>query len=221
MSAVLQFEFRLFGARKGQTIWLNNHLFQNGICLLVQSSDNMGTAARVLSFYGAYHRGSQEYDAALAKEQAEEAKANGADEVPEAPLAGVDPAVEANLQSPGGGSPKGEAVSSAVDAGPGGTDPASLGSSGDGHEHAGIPKFPEEADYRAEEPSSSVNEAVAAAVRKLDFHRGPRRRLRPGRVRHGCCRRNRLVRESGRPGELRDGERHRHRNSGLCCGHRR
>ncbi|MCK5641931.1 MAG: hypothetical protein KAJ19_14100, partial [Gammaproteobacteria bacterium] len=39
---------------------------------------------------------------------------------------------------------------------------------GNGHEHSGIPKFPEDADYRAEEPASSVNTDILAAVRKLD-----------------------------------------------------
>ena len=165
MSSVMQFEFRLFGPRKGQTMVLNNHQFVNGVCTLVQSSDNMGTAARVFSFYRAYARGTPEYDAAMAEEEAE---ANGADEVSEASLEGTDPAVEAGDGPDGAGPSEGEAVPSAVDAGSGGADPASGSSSGDGHEHAGVPKFPEDADYRAEEPSSSVNVDVANAVRKLD-----------------------------------------------------
>jgi hypothetical protein len=163
--SIMQFEFRLFGPRKGQTMVLNNHQFVNGICTLVQSSDNMGTAARVFSFYRAYARGTPEYDAAMAQEEAE---ANGADEVSEASLEGTDPAVEAGVQPGGGGPAEGEAVPSGSDVEPGGADPTSASSSGDGHEHAGVPKFPEDADYRAEEPSSSVNEDVAAAVRKLD-----------------------------------------------------
>jgi len=165
MSSVMQFEFRLFGPRKGQTMVLNNHQFVNGVCTLVQSSDNMGTAARVFSFYRAYARGTPEYDAAMAQEEAE---ANGTDEVSEASLEGIDPAVEASVQPDGGGPAEGEAVPSGNDAEPGGAGPTSGSSSGDGHEHAGVPKFPEDADYRAEEPSSSVNEDVANAVRKLD-----------------------------------------------------
>ncbi len=164
MSGVMQFEFRLFGARKGQTVVLNNHSFVNGICTLVQSSTNMGTAARVFSFYGAFARGTPEYDAAMAAEEAE----HGADDVPEASLEGIDPAVEAGVQPDGGGPSEGAAVPSSADVGPGGTDPASPDASGNGHEHAGVPKFPEDADYRPEEPPSSVNVDVANAVRKLD-----------------------------------------------------
>ncbi len=165
MSSVMQFEFRLFGPRKGQTMMLNGHPFINGVCTLVQSSDNMGTAARVFSFYRAYARGTPEYDAAMAQEEAE---TNGADKVSEASLEGVDPAVPASVQSNGAGPSEGEAVPRGDDAGPGGADSASPDASGHGHEHSGVPLFPEDADYRAEEPSSSVNEGIKAAVLKLD-----------------------------------------------------
>ncbi len=165
MSSVMQFEFRLFGPRKGQTMVLNNHQFVNGVCTLVQSSDNMGTAARVFSFYQAFARGTPEYDAAVAKEEAE---ANGAGEVSEASLEGTDPPVPAGDGPDGAGPSEGAADASGDDAGSSGADSASVGSSGDGHEHAGVPKFPEDANYRAEEPSSEVNTDVANAVRKLD-----------------------------------------------------
>ena len=164
MSEIMQFEFRLFGARKGQTVVLNNHQFVKGICTLVQNSTNMGTAARVFSFYSAFARGTPEYDAAMAAEEAE----NGADEVPEAPLEGADPAVEAGVQPDGGGPAEGAADASGVDAEADGASGSGSDPAGDGHEHAGVPKFPEDANYRAEEPSSQVNTDVANAVRKLD-----------------------------------------------------
>ncbi len=163
--SVMQFEFRLFGPRKGQTIMINGHLFVNGVCTLVQSSDNMGTAARVFSFYRAFARGTPEYDAAVAVEETE---ANGADKVSEASLEGIDPAVSAGVQPNGGGPAEGSADASGVYAEPSGADPASVGSAGNGHGHAGVPKFPEDKDYRAEEPSSEVNTNVANAVRKLN-----------------------------------------------------
>jgi len=165
MSGIMQFEFRLFGPRKGQTTVINGHQFVNGVYALVQSSDNMGTAARVFSFYGAYARGTPEYDAAVAKEEAE---ANGASKVSEASLEGIDPPAPAGVQSDGGGSPEEAAVSSGSDADANRPDTASAGADRDGHGHAGIPVFPEDANYRAEEPSSSVNLDIAAAVRKLD-----------------------------------------------------
>ncbi len=165
MSGIMQFEFRLFGPRKGQTMVLNGHSFVNGVCTLVQSSDNMGTCARVFSFYRCYARGTPEYDAAMAEEEA----ANGTNEVLEASLEGIDPAVDAGVQPDGGG--PSEARSFADGAGGDNADRASGSGgdpSGDRHEYAGVPKFPEDANYRAEEPPSEVNEAVAAAVRKLD-----------------------------------------------------
>ncbi len=164
MSGIMQFEFRLFGPRKGQTMVLNGHLFVNGVCTLVQSSDNMGTAARVFSFYRAYARGTPEYDAAIAQEEAE----NGANEVSEASLEGIDPPVPAGVQPDGGGPAEEPAVRSSDDVDTSGSDPASGGSSGGGREHSGVPVFPEDKDYRAEEPSSEVNVDVANAVRKLD-----------------------------------------------------
>ena len=164
MSSIMQFTFRLFGPRKGQTMVLNRHQFVNGICTLVQSSENMGTAARVFSFYGAYAYGTPEYDAAMAKEEA----ANGADDPSPPSIEGADPAVPASAGPDGAGPSEGGAVPSAVDAGAGGTDPADPGTSGDGYEHSRFPKFPEDKDYRAEEPASTVNAEVAAAVHKLD-----------------------------------------------------
>lgn len=169
MSGIMQFEFRLFGPRKGQTMVLNGHAFVNGVCRLVQSSDNMGTAAKVFSFYRAFARGTPEYDAAMAQEEAEEAPANGSNKVPEASLEGADPSVSAGVQPDGGGpSEAGSAADSAGSGDADGTDGSSGDPSGDGHEHAGVPVFPEDADYRAEEPPSQVNETIAAAIRTLD-----------------------------------------------------
>ncbi len=165
MSGIMQFEFRLFGPRKGWTGVVNGHQFVNGLCTLTQSSDNMGTAARVFSFYKAYARGTPEYDEAMA---VEEAVANGADEVDSPSIEGIDPAVPASVGSDGAGPSDGKAVPSGGDAGPSGAGPASSDASGNGHEHAGVPKFPEDKDYRAEEPSSSVNESIKAAILKLD-----------------------------------------------------
>jgi hypothetical protein len=160
----MEFEFRLFGPRKGQTVTLNGHQFVNGICRLVQSSVNLDNAARVFSFYNAYARGTPEYDVAMALEEA----TNGADKVSEAPIEGIDNATQAGVQPDGGGSPEDKADAGVVDADPSGANSASAGSPGDGHEHSGVPKFPEDADYRPEEPASSVNGAVVEALKKLD-----------------------------------------------------
>ena len=177
MSGIMQFEFCLFGPRKGQTVVLNNHQFVNGLCILVQSSDNMGTAARVFSFYDAYARGTPEYDRAMAAEEAAQAAqvakevADGADEVLRAPNVRANPEVPAGIQPVGGGPPEvGSAIPGAghADASGGTGNAPNADANGNGHADSGIPEFPEDKDYRAVEPASSVNVEVAAAVRKLD-----------------------------------------------------
>ncbi len=164
MSTTMQYQFRLFGPRKGTTVTINGHPFVNGYATLVLSSVAMGSCMRVLQAYGAYARGTQEYDAAVAEEEAE----NGASEADPQALEGADTPVRSGVR------PDGERPAEEVSAvSPGddnaeGADGSSGDSSGDGHEHAGVPKFPEDKDYRSIEPPSEVNESVAAAVRKLD-----------------------------------------------------
>lgn len=164
MSGVMQYEFRLFGPRKGQTLLLNGHQFIKGVCTLMQSSDNMGNAARVFSYYMAFARGTPEYDEALA---AEEAK-HGTGEIFEKAVEGINSTVSAGVQSDGRGSPEESAVPGTGDVITDRSDSAGSDSSRDGYEHAGVSKFPEDANYRAEEPASSVNNEITVAVMKLD-----------------------------------------------------
>lgn len=164
MSRLMQYEFRLFGPRKGQTIKINGHQFVNGRATLVNSSDNIASCVRVLSYYGAHMRGTQAYDEALAKEEAE----NGTSEADATAEQGPDTAVRSQ-PGPDGAGPASEAADvSEGDADASGAGGASGGANGDGHEHAGVPKFPEDKDHRDTEPASEVNEAIAAAMRKLD-----------------------------------------------------
>jgi hypothetical protein len=164
MSQVMQYEFRLFGPRKGQTVNINGHPFVNGYCSLVQSSENMGACARVLSFYGAYHRGSAEYDAAVKLEE----EANGAGEVHPEGEQGKAAEVRSDVRQDGSGPADEDAALGAVDAG---TDAGSAGSdpSGDGHEHAGVPVFPEAASApEPVEPATVADDTIKAAIMKLD-----------------------------------------------------
>lgn len=164
ISNIMQYEFRLFGPRKGQTITINGHPFVNGRVVLIQASQNMEACMKVLSFYGAFARGTPPYDEALAKEEAE----HGASEVRPETVKGSDATVPTGVRPDGSGPAKEAAVDIS------GSDHAERanGSSGDtpgdGHEHAGIPKFPEDKDRRIIEPPSEVNEAVKTAVLKLD-----------------------------------------------------
>lgn len=164
MSQIMQYEFRLFGPRKGQTILINGHQFTNGRAVLAQSSQNMEACMRVLSFYGAFARGTPPYDEALAKEEAE----HGTNEVLAETVKGPDAPVPTGVRPDGAGPAEKAAVDGAGNAGTPGADGSSGDPSGDGHGHAGIPKFPEDKDQRVIEPPSQVNEAIKIAVLKLD-----------------------------------------------------
>ncbi len=164
MSGIMQYEFHLFGPRKGQTININGHNFRNGVATLAYSSEAMGSCMKVLRSYGAFARGTQEYLDAMDKEEA----ANGVNDILAASDGGSDDPIRSGVRPVGAQPPPSPANASA-----GGNDSQrATGPNGDpaghGHEHAGIPKFPEDKDFRATEPSSSVNVGIMAAVMKLD-----------------------------------------------------
>ena len=172
MSQLMRFDFRLFGPRRDQTIIINGHPFVNGLCSIGQSSQNLAACVRVLGFYGAYHRGSSEYDAAVAKEEAEDAAkgvvSNGTDEAVSETLEGAEAPVWGGVRSVGEGSsaPAADDRGAAVETD--GSGSAGGDAHGDGHEHAGLPVFPEDANHRITEPASEVDEAVKLAILKLD-----------------------------------------------------
>jgi hypothetical protein len=119
---------------------------------------------RVLGYYGAYAYGTPEYDTAM---QAEEA-ANGTNEIHKEAKQGSSNGVQGGGEPDGSGPSASGAASSVSDAeakaGSAGSD-----STGDGHSHAGIPKFEEAKNQRPpSEPASITNESVKAAVLKLD-----------------------------------------------------
>ncbi len=167
MSNIMQYEFRLFGPRKGQTILINGHQFVNGRVVLVQASQNMEACMRVLSFYGAYARGTPPYDEALAKEEAEEA-AHGTNEVLTETVKGADAPVPTGVRPDGAGPAEKEADDGAGSVGTERADGSSGDTNGDGLGHAGVSKFPEDKDRRVIEPPSEVNEAVKIAILKLN-----------------------------------------------------
>jgi len=165
MSNVMQFEFRLFGPRRGETVVLNNHQFVNGVCKLVQSSENMGSCARVFSFYRAFARGTPEYDEAVALEERED----GPDKISDTEVQGSDKTAKTGVQQKGRKSSKVETQ----DDGGGDTDTDGTGANNvdsdrDGHEDSRIPRFPEDIGKGPTEPVSDVNAQVAEAVKKLD-----------------------------------------------------
>ncbi len=163
MSGIMQYEFHLFGPRKGQTITINGHPFINGVAHLAYSSEAMGSCMKVLAAYRAFARGTQEYN----DEMGEEA-VNGASEVRSASDGGANPPVRNGVRQDGekpSTPPTDEWIGGGDSQRP---NEESTPADGDGREHAGIPKFPEDKDFRPREPSSSVNEGIKAAVLKLD-----------------------------------------------------
>lgn len=165
MSQIMRYTFRLFGPRKGKTVTINGHKFVNGEYAAVIGPHNAANLIRVLSYYAAYAKGTPEYDAALAKEQEEEA--NGADEVHEGSVEGSAAEVHGDGGPDGSGPaevPADDGEGAAEDAAPGtGSD-----SDGDGHEGSGVRKFEDGSGDEPREPASVGSEAVKEAVLKLD-----------------------------------------------------
>lgn len=164
MSQVMQYEFRLFGPDAGKTKVINGHKFVYGIHRKVVAPHAAATLMQVLSFYGAYAKGTPQYDEALAAEEA----ANGANEVPAQAERGSDDPVLGGVRQDGGGpeAPSSDGRSGADDHS---AESEGVDSTGSGHRHAGIPKFEEAAGHtQPGEPSSEGSVDVAQAMMKLD-----------------------------------------------------
>lgn len=161
----MQYTFRLFGAHKGRTMTINGHHFVNGELSKVLSGSAAGTLCKVLSYYGAYAKGTPEYEAALAQEQEE---SNGASGSKAASGAGSPTAVQRDVQSKG---PEPAETSANVSEKPAAAAEGGSGSSadGDGHGDSGVLKFEEAETWpKPSEPLSVGSDAVAVAIRKLD-----------------------------------------------------
>ena len=160
----MQYEFRLFGGRAGQTVTINGHKFVQGIHHKVVAPVQAATLIKVMGYYGAYPKGSPAYDAALAKEQE-----LGTDEVHSGAQCG--PAAE--VSDAGGSAGAGSAASRGSDERDGAVAASAAGSgsdpSGDGHADAGVPKFEESADLpEPYEPASVGSADIKTAMMKLD-----------------------------------------------------
>lgn len=159
----MQYEFRLFGGRKGQTCVINGHKFINGIYRTVLTPYAAAPLVKVLSFYGACLKGSPEYDQALAKEQG-----HGPDEVHKVAQPGPPVQLSSGVRQDGAGS-----SSLPTDGGPGSvadsTGDTGTDASGDGHEDSGLPKFEDPESWKQPtEPASLGNEEIRKAILSLD-----------------------------------------------------
>ena len=159
----MQYEFRLFGGRKGQTVSINGHKFIQGIHHKVVAPVQAATLIKVMGYYGAYHKGSPAYEAALAKEQE-----LGTDEVhsgaqcgPAAEVSDAGESAGAGPAASGSSDERDGAVAASVD-GTGDNPP------GHGHAHTGVPKFEDGPLPEPFEPASVGNADIKTAMLKLD-----------------------------------------------------
>lgn len=164
MSDIMRYEIRLFGPRRGQSAVINGHEFNNGVSHLIGQPSNVVFALKYLATYGAYAKGTPEYDAALAAEE----EADGISNNGSAAGPGTPDAADGEVQPEGS-----RAAEEGAADGAGPDDPAEGdaggGSDRDGHGHAGIPEFSEaERWVKPSEPSVAVDSAIEAAVKRLD-----------------------------------------------------
>lgn len=165
MAHLLRYEFRLFGALKGATKNINGHQFVDGICAFGVDPAASLFVQKHLSTYGAFAKGTPEYDAALAKENEE----NGVS-------SDVHPSSEQGQAEavPSGVRETGRQVTKATSdfwrgAADGEAGDSRVRSEGDGHEDTGLPKFEVEKDRpQPEEPSIEKNREILVALQKLD-----------------------------------------------------
>ena len=159
----MQYEFRLFGGRAGQTVVINGHKFVQGIYHKVVAPVQASTLIKVLGYYGAHPKGSPAYDAALAKEQE-----LGTDEV----HSGAQCGPAAAVSDAGGSAGAGPAASGSSDERDGAAAASADGSRdnspGDGHADAGVPKFEDGPLPQPFEPASVGSRDIKTAMMKLD-----------------------------------------------------
>jgi hypothetical protein len=164
MSQVMQVTLRLFGPYAGKTMSINGHHFVDGNLTLNIASAAIAAFTRVMSFYGAFAKGTPEYDAALAAEEI----INGGSSVQESSGdRGPDEVQDPVRQN--GSEPTPQAP--AVGAVPTGDTAENAGFDSPGYRYtdAGVPKFEERANTpQPSEPTATVNADIRNAVMKLD-----------------------------------------------------
>ena len=181
MSQVLNYHLELFGPRRGQTIVINGHQFIKGVCAEVIHTNAAASFLSVMAFYGAYAKGTLEFEAATEKLNAAAPQAEKEVEEKEVEET-TDGANEVHTNA-GSGSPDGiQDGSGPAGAGPstlssdelGGADNtetgnAGSGATGSGPENAGVTKFEDVSSQPVpSEPGSVGNEDIKAAILKLD-----------------------------------------------------
>ena len=168
MSQTMVYTFRLFGGNAGKTMKVNGHQFVGGELRIPLGGAVAANFTKVMGYYGAYAKGTVEYEAAVAQEDKSEEKANGASKVREEAKSRSSETDGRGVGSDGSKSadlPTDKRNGAASDSGGG----SGSSSSGDGHEDSGVAVFEEPGTWpQSYEPQSVGDDAVKTAVLKLD-----------------------------------------------------
>jgi hypothetical protein len=161
MSQVMQYEFRLFGGRANKTLVINGHKFVQGICRKVVAPIQAATLIKVLGYYGAYAKGTPQYDKALEAENGGSKVRKDAERRAAETVQGDRGPVGSELTGLSADDRVGTVENSSVGAG--------SGALGGGLQDTGIIKFEESANIpKPSEPQSVASDDVKRAILKLD-----------------------------------------------------
>lgn len=167
MTSEMRIELVLVGARAEFTGKLNNLHFVRGHAKVSGSADSVG---HVINYYRSYHAfpvGSDELAAAQAAFAPDKEKENGSGNPAQDAKSGAPESVPGSVRPAGEGAAKAPDVPSGGDAprSPGNTGPSAAGS---GHADAGLSGQQANGSAQPGSESSTVNQALVAAVLKLD-----------------------------------------------------
>lgn len=182
MTTIAKRAFRIFGPNAGKSGEFGGHYFREGVLFMQESAEVLEHVTRKLSRYGAFPRGSDEYEAAMLRESLEkEAEADGNHDTPDPVEGGGE---TDKVQGGDGSAGEGTGETPTVDVP--GSDDSEAGSErvvseGDGHQDPELSgderkdvegqESPEEAADASvvdETPVAAVNEKMKKVVLSLD-----------------------------------------------------
>ncbi len=184
MAKPMIYTMRFFGGYRGRTKLINGHQFIQGEYQLVANPDSVAFVLKALASYGAYAKGTEEYDAALVVEEASDAAAtakaaepihtsgyveilDGTDQTESPSEAGETDGIPSDVR-PNGAEPT-EASATDGESDVGSEDGGSgLHADRNGHSDSGLSKFEEGESRGPGEPEGEVDSSLVRAIRALD-----------------------------------------------------
>lgn len=174
MAKPMIYSMRFFGGYRGRNKVVNGHQFIQGEYILIANPASVAFVLKTFASYGAYAKGTDEYDAALMLEEAADAasvvqqeKEHGTGQTKPSPEAGSADSVSSDVR-PNGTEPT---ETPATDGEPdvGGEDGGSgLHADRNGHSDSGLSKFEEGESRGPVEPEGEVDNGLVRAIRALD-----------------------------------------------------